>query len=100
MRTSFFALVLLMSGCATDGGRPVFLDALMGYTPNAAPQPPPQPQSQGYLPAYSVNGVLLGSVPAQSVTGLSGWSCTYQVTAVTNTRVWLDHQCPPTMQFQ
>jgi hypothetical protein len=98
VRTSFFALVLLMSGCATnDQGRPWLLDAFMGYTPNAAPQ---QPQSQGYLPAYSVNGVLLGSMPAQSVTGLMGWSCTYQVTAVTNTRIWLDHQCPPTMQFQ
>ena len=98
MRLVYLLLVLMVSGCANDSGRSPFLDAVMGYTPSAPSQG--QTQNQGYLPPFSMTGVLLGSMPSQTVTGQMGWSCVYQVTAATNTKIWLDHQCPPTMQFQ
>jgi hypothetical protein len=92
------AVALNTAGCASPVAGQSWGQALGGLAGGSPP--PPQAQSQGYLPAYSMRGVLLGSMPAQSVTGLMGWTCTYQVTALTTTQIWLDHQCPPTMQFQ
>lgn len=95
--------VASLSACATDPSRSVFLGSLFNYSvdnpsSSSSNQVPPQnlagPDPRG-------RGLLQWSQPAQSVTGRQGYSCTYGLPfPSTPVNIWLDHPCPPEMQFQ